>query len=776
MKNIYITLLFLIIILIAIFYFINSFNTKSDFNSNDLFNNNEIGLNGKIRIDSDEYGLKTVALENSDDFYFALGVMHAKDRLWQIDYLRRRAEGRLSEVLGEEYIHFDKFIKCFNINQIAENQYNILPSNTRININNYAKGINYFLDKQSNNLSIEFNYLGYKPEKWTGSDCISLLLLYSLEQSEKLPNEIKKYKLNTINFENVIDSLNKSINYKKNQNNLIKSQQLENTFQYFGLISNINQDYSWEIFSDNITDSIKKSTSKLNYFSFIKNDNLKAINQYYPIKFIKNKEINFHFTLPGIPLSNLSIINQDNKLRTYNFNEYFKGIFDFELNNRTISNNNISHNFNNTIDTNIKINYEIDTLKVKDKSKIQFYKRYISHSKSQNIKYNNLNDNFYLVSDYLLDNKNGKLNILDYSNEKKGLDFYFQFKIGENNLSNINNLFDKFDKINFNPESSKSLDLKSIKELREEVLNQNTLNANSLNNTNDIYSELLSQRELINDEIKLSKSLLINSQISDVMLQQNLTESELDKKLLSLIKQVYYSNLNYFSNEEKDFIDNLIIKNSTKFSLFKKFGLDKISKDKSKTKLIQTLLVDKFKNNLYFQFFKSNSDGNNKFIKDELFKHKTAKNNFIKIIFSSLDSNKSNANLNYKFNLINLENAKTKLISSIKKSIYDLDNIKYNNHLVIANPIGRKNLLKYNSIQNSLKIGSFSSLKFAQNQNIFGQNIASGQSYKCILDYNNFTLYYVVFGGISGDLNNFHYKDQNILWEKGGYCKVNLSK
>ncbi len=282
MKNIYITLLFLIIILIAIFYFINSFNTKSDFNSNDLFNNNEIGLNGKIRIDSDEYGLKTVALENSDDFYFALGVMHAKDRLWQIDYLRRRAEGRLSEVLGEEYIHFDKFIKCFNINQIAKNQFNILPSNTRININNYAKGINYFLDKQSNNLSIEFNYLGYKPEKWTGSDCISLLLLYSLEQSEKLPNEIKKYKLNTINFENVIDSLNKSINYKKNQNNLIKSQQLENTFQYFGLISNINQDYSWEIFSDNITDSIKKSTSKLNYFSFIKNDNLKAINQYYP--------------------------------------------------------------------------------------------------------------------------------------------------------------------------------------------------------------------------------------------------------------------------------------------------------------------------------------------------------------------------------------------------------------------------------------------------------------------------------------------------------------
>ena len=56
---------------------------------------------------------------SNDDVYFGLGFSHAQDRLWQMMLTRRTAQGRLSEIFGEETVKSDEFIRRLGIYDIA---------------------------------------------------------------------------------------------------------------------------------------------------------------------------------------------------------------------------------------------------------------------------------------------------------------------------------------------------------------------------------------------------------------------------------------------------------------------------------------------------------------------------------------------------------------------------------------------------------------------------------------------------------------------------------
>ena len=290
MKLFYFTIAFIFILIFSIVYFINNFTTKSNISIEELLSNQNL----QIDVETDEYGLNTIHFQNEDDFYYLLGIFQSKDRLWQLDYLRRRAEGRLSEVLGEDYIQYDKFIRCFDLKIISKNQYNNLTPNAKHVIDKYTDGVNHFINNNYNNLSIEFNYLGYKPEKWKGSDCIKILLLNSIEQNEVIPIFLKKAKYynltNKINnkLSNNIDSISFTKKQKDDMfnhfyNNFIKNKQFENTLNYFSLSSTYNNDYLWQINLNNSIDSnnIYKPNKLINnnteYISSIKNDVLSGI-------------------------------------------------------------------------------------------------------------------------------------------------------------------------------------------------------------------------------------------------------------------------------------------------------------------------------------------------------------------------------------------------------------------------------------------------------------------------------------------------------------------
>ncbi|HPO64299.1 MAG TPA: penicillin acylase family protein, partial [Candidatus Kapabacteria bacterium] len=57
----------------------------------------------EVSVYKNQYSIPHIISKNEADAYFMLGFLHAQDRLWQMETLRRKANGTLSEVLGKEY-------------------------------------------------------------------------------------------------------------------------------------------------------------------------------------------------------------------------------------------------------------------------------------------------------------------------------------------------------------------------------------------------------------------------------------------------------------------------------------------------------------------------------------------------------------------------------------------------------------------------------------------------------------------------------------------------
>jgi penicillin G amidase len=124
------------------------------------------GIKSEVKIYSDDYGVPHIISSNDEDMYFALGYMHAHDRLWQMDLTRRVAEGKLSEIFGSSTLEFDRLFRTIGINRFAYRWYeNISPKSKQI-LNAYTDGVNSFITSHYNKLPIEFDLLKYRPMPW----------------------------------------------------------------------------------------------------------------------------------------------------------------------------------------------------------------------------------------------------------------------------------------------------------------------------------------------------------------------------------------------------------------------------------------------------------------------------------------------------------------------------------------------------------------------------------------------------------------------------------
>ena len=69
------------------------------------------GLSADVEVLRDQHGIPHIYAKTDADAFFALGVVHAQDRLWQMEINRRTAAGRLSEVFGDQTLSSDKFLQ-----------------------------------------------------------------------------------------------------------------------------------------------------------------------------------------------------------------------------------------------------------------------------------------------------------------------------------------------------------------------------------------------------------------------------------------------------------------------------------------------------------------------------------------------------------------------------------------------------------------------------------------------------------------------------------------
>ena len=68
----------------------------------------------------DDYGIPHIYAQNQSDAMTVLGYVHAQDRLWQMELMRRIAPGRLSEIFGEKMLENDKFFASLGIDDSSK--------------------------------------------------------------------------------------------------------------------------------------------------------------------------------------------------------------------------------------------------------------------------------------------------------------------------------------------------------------------------------------------------------------------------------------------------------------------------------------------------------------------------------------------------------------------------------------------------------------------------------------------------------------------------------
>ena len=127
-------------------------------------------LKGKVSVYFDERLVPHVFAEDDNDAYFVQGYLHAKFRLWQMEFQTHAAAGRISEIVGEKALALDRDKRRLGMvyaAEIAEKEVEKDPE-TLAECNNYTAGVNaYIASLNESTLPIEYKLLGYYPEKWT---------------------------------------------------------------------------------------------------------------------------------------------------------------------------------------------------------------------------------------------------------------------------------------------------------------------------------------------------------------------------------------------------------------------------------------------------------------------------------------------------------------------------------------------------------------------------------------------------------------------------------
>jgi penicillin G amidase len=141
------------------------------------------GLAAPVELVWDHDAVPHIFAATARDAYRALGWVHARDRLWQMESQRRVGQGRLSELLGSSYIGLDTEMRGLGLYRLAEDDYAALSADTRADLDAYAAGVNAYLTLRKEPLPIEFQLLALTPEPWRPADSLVWARLISLQLS-----------------------------------------------------------------------------------------------------------------------------------------------------------------------------------------------------------------------------------------------------------------------------------------------------------------------------------------------------------------------------------------------------------------------------------------------------------------------------------------------------------------------------------------------------------------------------------------------------------------
>ena len=150
------------------------------------------GLRAAVVVERDANGVPTIRAGSKEDLYRALGFLHAQDRFFQMDLLRRQAAGELAELFGPAALPLDRDARRHGLRGVAEQVVARLGGEERARLDDYVAGVNAGLAALGAR-PWEYLLLGAQPRPWTPEDSIVVVyaMFFALQEDDGLRERMR---------------------------------------------------------------------------------------------------------------------------------------------------------------------------------------------------------------------------------------------------------------------------------------------------------------------------------------------------------------------------------------------------------------------------------------------------------------------------------------------------------------------------------------------------------------------------------------------------------
>ena len=131
-------------------------------------------LTGEVEIVRGEDGVPYVRADSLDDALTAQGFVFAQDRLFQLEFLRYVAQGRLAELIGERGLGNDRLVRIVDIPGFARRHATQISERERNYLQRYANGVNDFIASREHEFPLMLGVMGHTPTPWRVEDMLAI--------------------------------------------------------------------------------------------------------------------------------------------------------------------------------------------------------------------------------------------------------------------------------------------------------------------------------------------------------------------------------------------------------------------------------------------------------------------------------------------------------------------------------------------------------------------------------------------------------------------------
>ena len=147
-------------------------------------------IENTVRIERDDHGVPTIIGKSYNDIAFALGVLHAQERFFQMDLMRRKAAGELAALVGPAALPIDKSSRLHRFRSRMKATWDAMSPADQAPIKMYCQGVAWglkhgFTDKDAK--PFEYHLLGCEPSPWLPEDSLLIVcaMILELQDSQK---------------------------------------------------------------------------------------------------------------------------------------------------------------------------------------------------------------------------------------------------------------------------------------------------------------------------------------------------------------------------------------------------------------------------------------------------------------------------------------------------------------------------------------------------------------------------------------------------------------